>query len=120
MPDTLSRYHAHAVGPNQCYFVVTQQISAPISAVWPVVRRFDNLQAYKHFVKSCHVVNGDGSVGTVRDCWIFSKLSTLLLLFKWPIQSTYRCGRTRHRQRRRHRSTGRTDRRARRGHRHHR
>ncbi|KAG5557128.1 hypothetical protein RHGRI_007409 [Rhododendron griersonianum] len=80
VPDTVSRYHAHAVGPNQCCFIVTRQISAPISVVWPVVRRFDNPQAYKHFVKRCHVVNDDGS--------IFSKSSTLLLLFKWPIQST--------------------------------
>ncbi|KAF7153506.1 hypothetical protein RHSIM_Rhsim01G0176700 [Rhododendron simsii] len=63
VPNTVSRYHAHAVGPNQCCFVVTQQISA----VWPIVRRFDNPQAYKHFVKSCHAVNGDGSIDIVKD-----------------------------------------------------
>ncbi|KAF7135146.1 hypothetical protein RHSIM_Rhsim08G0198500 [Rhododendron simsii] len=85
VPDNVSRYHADVVGPNQCYFVVTQQIST----VWLVVRCFDNPQAYKHFVESYHVVNGDGSVSTVRDGWIFNKLSTLLLLLiKWPIQST--------------------------------
>ncbi|KAF7143532.1 hypothetical protein RHSIM_Rhsim05G0224700 [Rhododendron simsii] len=74
VPDTVSRYHAHVVGPNQCCSAVTQQISAPISAVWPVIRRFDNPQAYKHFVKSCHVVNGDGSVGTVREIHVISGL----------------------------------------------
>jgi abscisic acid receptor (PYR/PYL family) len=74
VPDTVARYHAHAVGPNQCCSAVTQQISAPISAVWPVVRRFDNPQAYKHFVKSCHVVNGDGNVGTVREIRVISGL----------------------------------------------
>lgn len=74
VPDTVARYHAHAVGPDQCCSALTQQISAPISAVWPVVRRFDNPQAYKHFVKSCHVVNGDGNVGTVREIRVISGL----------------------------------------------
>ncbi|CAL5203016.1 unnamed protein product [Lathyrus oleraceus] len=73
--DTLSLHHAHMVGPNQCCSVVTQNIDAPVSAVWPVVRRFDNPQGYKNFVKSCHVITGDGiNVGAVREVRVVSGL----------------------------------------------
>ncbi|CAK8566441.1 unnamed protein product [Lathyrus sativus] len=72
---TLSLHHAHMVGPNQCCSVVTQNIDAPVSAVWPVVRRFDNPQGYKNFVKSCHVITGDGiNVGAVREVRVVSGL----------------------------------------------
>ncbi|CAA6669287.1 unnamed protein product [Spirodela intermedia] len=39
-----------------------------------MVRRFDNPQAYKHFVKSCHVIVGDGNVGTLREVRVVSGL----------------------------------------------
>ncbi|OIV98415.1 hypothetical protein TanjilG_16742 [Lupinus angustifolius] len=76
LADTVACSHAHVVGPNQCCSVVTQHISAPISAVWSVVRRFDNPQGYKNFVKTCHVVaGGDGvRVGTVREVTVVSGL----------------------------------------------
>ncbi|KAL6987891.1 Abscisic acid receptor pyl4 [Sarracenia purpurea var. burkii] len=74
VPDSVARYHTHAVGPNQCCSAVIQQIAAEVSTVWSVVRRFDNPQAYKHFVKSCHLINGDGKVGTVREVVIISGL----------------------------------------------
>lgn len=74
VPDHVARYHTHAVGPDQCCSAVTQQISAPVSTVWSVVRRFDNPQAYKHFVKSCHVTLGDGDVGTLREIRVISGL----------------------------------------------
>lgn len=74
VPETVVRYHTHAVGPNQCCSAVIQQIDAPVSEVWSVVRRFDNPQAYKHFVKSCHVIFGDGSVGTLREIHVISGL----------------------------------------------
>ncbi|CAL0307574.1 unnamed protein product [Lupinus luteus] len=71
-------HHAHVVGPNQCCSVVIQHIDAPISAVWSVVRRFDNPQGYKHFVKSCHVVTTDGDdgirVGAIREVLVISGL----------------------------------------------
>ncbi|THF98175.1 abscisic acid receptor PYL4-like [Camellia sinensis] len=73
-PDSVTRFHTHSVGPNQCCSAVIQQISAPISTVWSVLRRFDNPQAYKHFVKSCHVINGDGRVGTLREVNVVSGL----------------------------------------------
>ncbi|XP_052172071.1 abscisic acid receptor PYL4-like [Diospyros lotus] len=74
LPDAVARYHTHAVGPNQCCSAVIQDIAAPPSTVWSVVRRFDNPQAYKHFVKSCHLVDGDGTVGTVREVHVISGL----------------------------------------------
>ncbi|KAK4478423.1 hypothetical protein RD792_013893 [Penstemon davidsonii] len=70
----VARYHTHALGPNQCCSSVSQHISAPISTVWSVVRRFDNPQAYKHFVKSCHVLLGNGDVGTLREVHVISGL----------------------------------------------
>jgi len=51
-----------------------QNIDAPVSTVWSVVRRFDNPQAYKHFLKSCQVIDGDGNVGTLREVHVVSGL----------------------------------------------
>ncbi|KAL6003093.1 Abscisic acid receptor pyl4 [Asimina triloba] len=66
IPDSVARYHAHAIAPNQCCSAVVQPIAAPVATVWSVVRRFDNPQAYKHFLKSCDVIDGDGDVGSLR------------------------------------------------------
>jgi abscisic acid receptor (PYR/PYL family) len=74
VPDTVARHHTHAVGPNQCCSAVVQDIAAPVNTVWSVVRRFDNPQAYKHFVKSCNVIVGDGDVGTLREVRVVSGL----------------------------------------------
>ncbi|CAN0879650.1 Abscisic acid receptor PYL4 [Linum grandiflorum] len=75
IPDAaVARYHDHAVGPNQCSSAVVQRIAAPVSTVWSVLRRFDNPQAYKHFVKSCHVILGTGDVGSLREVHIISGL----------------------------------------------
>lgn len=72
VPDHELQHHIHAVGPNQCCSAVSQRISAPVSMVWSVVRRFDNPQAYKHFIKNCHVIFGDGNVGTLREIHVIS------------------------------------------------
>lgn len=74
VPDSISRYHSHPIGQNQCCSAVIQQINAPVSTVWSVVRRFDNPQAYKHFVKNCHVLDGTGDVGTLRRVDVISGL----------------------------------------------
>ncbi|KAG2686094.1 hypothetical protein I3843_10G152700 [Carya illinoinensis] len=74
VPDSVARYHTHAAGPNQCISAVVQDIAAPVSTVWSVVRRFDNPQAYKHFVKSCNLIGGDGDVGTLREVQVISGL----------------------------------------------
>ncbi|XP_059296694.1 abscisic acid receptor PYL4-like [Lycium ferocissimum] len=75
VPDSVVKYHAHLVGPNQCCSAAIHRISAPVSTVWSVVRRFDNPQAYKHFVKSCHLIDGDGyNVGALREVRVISGL----------------------------------------------
>ncbi|XP_042511976.1 abscisic acid receptor PYL4 [Macadamia integrifolia] len=73
-PETVACHHTHPVGPNQCSSAVVQHIAAPVSTVWSVVRRFDNPQAYKHFLKSCHVIVGNGDVGTLREVHVVSGL----------------------------------------------
>ncbi|KAL6325211.1 hypothetical protein AAG906_023056 [Vitis piasezkii] len=74
VPNVVSRHHTHFVGPNQCCSAVVQQIAALISTVWSVVRRFNNPQAYNHFVKSCHVVVGDNDVDTLHEVHVISGL----------------------------------------------
>ncbi|XP_031503327.1 abscisic acid receptor PYL2-like [Nymphaea colorata] len=60
--------------PNTCTSLVCQRVEAPLSHVWPLVRRFDNPQKYKHFIKSCCMVEGDGGVGSVRKVTVISGL----------------------------------------------
>ncbi|WOL16307.1 hypothetical protein Cni_G25094 [Canna indica] len=74
VPEAVARHHDHVVAPHQCCSAVTQAVSAPVAAVWSVVRRFDKPQAYKHFVKSCSVLVGDGDVGTLREVRVVSGL----------------------------------------------
>ncbi|KAF0923628.1 hypothetical protein E2562_006611 [Oryza meyeriana var. granulata] len=75
VPGEVARYHEHAVGAGQCCSTVVQAIAAPADAVWSVVRRFDRPQAYKNFIKSCRLVNGDGgAVGSVREVRVVSGL----------------------------------------------
>ncbi|WOL14801.1 abscisic acid receptor PYL4-like [Canna indica] len=74
VPATVARHHDHVVGPNQCCSAVVQTVAAPVAAVWSLVRRFDTPQAYKHFVKSCDVIVGDGAVGTLRRVRVISGL----------------------------------------------
>ncbi|WOL04611.1 abscisic acid receptor PYL4 [Canna indica] len=74
VPLPVARHHEHARGPNQCCSAMTQAVAAPVAAVWSVLRRFDQPQAYKHFVKSCSVLVGDGDVGTLREVRVVSGL----------------------------------------------
>lgn len=74
VPEAVARYHAHSVGPNQCCSAVVQHVAAPIPTVWSVVRRFDKPQVYKHFVKSCDVIVGDGDVGSLREVRVITGL----------------------------------------------
>ncbi|KAJ8484627.1 hypothetical protein OPV22_017112 [Ensete ventricosum] len=74
VPEAVAGHHEHAVGPNQCCSAVVQEVKAPVAAVWSVVRRFDQPQAYKRFVRSCDVVVGDGDVGTLREVSVVSGL----------------------------------------------
>lgn len=71
--DLIWRYHIHPVTQTQCSSLVVQRIRAPARVVWSVVRRFDNPQAYKHFIHSCFM-NGDGQVGSTREVRVVSGL----------------------------------------------
>ncbi|CAA2959683.1 abscisic acid receptor PYL2-like [Olea europaea subsp. europaea] len=68
-------YHTFDLLPNTCTSLIMQRIDAPAAqAVWPFVRRFDNPQKYKHFIKSCNMVAGDGGVGSIREVTVVSGL----------------------------------------------
>ncbi|XP_042514040.1 abscisic acid receptor PYL4-like [Macadamia integrifolia] len=73
-PETVTNHHTHPVGPNQCSSIVVQYIATSVSIVWSVVCRFDNPQAYKHFLKSCHIIKGNEDVGTLREVHVVSGL----------------------------------------------
>lgn len=74
LPEPVAKHHEHAAGPEQCCSAVVQEVAAPAAVVWSVLRRFDEPQAYKHFVKSCRVVVGNGGVGTLRELCLVSGL----------------------------------------------
>ncbi|XP_073019163.1 abscisic acid receptor PYL4-like [Primulina eburnea] len=74
MPGNALNDHTHAVWSNQCCSAVVQSIDAPLDSVWSLVRRFDRPQAYKLFLKSCHIILGDGEVGTLREVRVVSGL----------------------------------------------
>ncbi|PON86174.1 Polyketide cyclase/dehydrase [Trema orientale] len=73
LESLISTYHNFESSPNTCTSVITQRIEAPASAVWALVRRFDNPQRYKHFIKSCSM-SGDGGVGSMREVTVVSGL----------------------------------------------
>ncbi|EPS67828.1 hypothetical protein M569_06944 [Genlisea aurea] len=72
LPETAFRHHTHRVAPNQCCSAAVQTIDAPKDVVWSVIRRFDSPHAYKHFLKSCRLVSGDGGVGSMREVTVVS------------------------------------------------
>ncbi|KAL6896678.1 hypothetical protein ACP4OV_007250 [Aristida adscensionis] len=75
VPAEVARHHEHAApAAGRCCSAVAQHVSAPAEAVWSVVRRFDQPQAYKRFVRSCALVAGDGGVGTLREVRVVSGL----------------------------------------------
>ncbi|XP_047306760.1 abscisic acid receptor PYL2 [Impatiens glandulifera] len=77
LDSVIRTYHSYDTNPKNtsCTSIITQRIDAPAAAIWPIVRRFDNPQRYKHFVKSCRLISGDGvSVGSVREVTVVSGL----------------------------------------------
>ncbi|KAJ7966445.1 Abscisic acid receptor [Quillaja saponaria] len=69
----IKKYHKFEPCPNTCTSLITQKIEAPLHAVWPFVRSFENPQKYKHFIKSCNM-RGDGGVGSIREVTVVSGL----------------------------------------------
>ncbi|ESQ39724.1 hypothetical protein EUTSA_v10001220mg [Eutrema salsugineum] len=59
---------------HRCCSTLVQTIDAPLPLVWSILRRFDNPQAYKQFVKTCDLSSGDGGEGSVRDVTVVSGL----------------------------------------------
>eukprot|EP00249_Psilotum_nudum_P018694 c26920_g4_i1 orf=595-1155(+) len=71
--DYIWRHHRHELEENQCSSVLVKRILAPVNVVWAFVRRFDQPQQYKPFVRSC-TVRGDLTVGSIRDVNVTSGL----------------------------------------------
>ncbi|GER56122.1 abscisic acid receptor PYR1 [Striga asiatica] len=74
LEHVIRTHHTFEAPPNTCTSLIAQRIDAPAEAVWPLVRRFDNPQRYKHFIKSCRLAAGDGGVGSVREVTVVSGL----------------------------------------------
>lgn len=75
MQDMMGRYHNPELAANQCSSTVVQAIAAPLRLIWSVVRQFDNPKAYKHFVRSCDMQEGDGTTpGSAREVQVVSGL----------------------------------------------
>ncbi|KAL3645965.1 Abscisic acid receptor pyl2 [Castilleja foliolosa] len=75
-PVILAHHTFNNILPHTCKSLIAQHIAAPAAAVWPLVRRFDNPQSYKHFVKSCRLISGGDpcSVGSIREVTVVSGL----------------------------------------------
>ncbi|XP_077228377.1 PYR1-like 2 [Tasmannia lanceolata] len=69
----IHQYHNFEQSPNTCTSLIAQKVDAPLRAVWPLIRSFENPQRYKHFIKSCSM-RGDGGVGSIRDVSVISGL----------------------------------------------
>ncbi|KAF8087709.1 hypothetical protein N665_0570s0022 [Sinapis alba] len=86
VPDHVEIFHTHVIAPSQCFSVVVQHVDASVSAVWSILSRFEHPQAYKHFVRSCHVAVGDGrEVGSVREVRVVSGLPATFSLERLEI-----------------------------------
>ncbi|XVE88208.1 hypothetical protein DITRI_Ditri19aG0050400 [Diplodiscus trichospermus] len=68
------QYHNPILSPNQCGSSLIQTIDAPLPLVWSIIRRFDNPQSYKQFVKSCKLSVGNGGIGSIREVMVVSGL----------------------------------------------
>ncbi|KAJ7514318.1 hypothetical protein O6H91_23G039000 [Diphasiastrum complanatum] len=71
--NAVCRYHNHSLAAHECSSVLVQRVRAPISVVWSLVRRFDEPQSYKHFIRSCSTA-GDVRVGSTREVTVISGL----------------------------------------------
>lgn len=61
----------------RCSSMVVKRVEAPVSVVWSLVRRFDEPQIYKHFVRKCSIqCEGDlkVKVGCLREVQVVSGL----------------------------------------------
>ena len=77
-------YHFHSLDDGErefikCSAVVVQRVEAPASVVWSLVRRFDEPQIYKPFVRSCFIRSDHGNVkvGCIKEVRVVSNLLPL-------------------------------------------
>ncbi|KAM0944717.1 putative polyketide cyclase/dehydrase, START-like domain superfamily [Dioscorea sansibarensis] len=75
LDPVIQMHHRFPDTPGTCTSLIKQRINAPLHCVWPILRAFHNPQRYKHFIKSCNLIHGDGStVGSVREVSVISGL----------------------------------------------
>uniref|UniRef100_A0A0D9WQT7 Uncharacterized protein n=1 Tax=Leersia perrieri TaxID=77586 RepID=A0A0D9WQT7_9ORYZ len=71
--EYMRRFHRHNQGGNQCTSFVAKHVRAPLQTVWSLVRRFDQPQLFKPFVRKC-VMQGKIETGCVREVTVQSGL----------------------------------------------
>lgn len=71
--EYVRRLHRHEPGGHQCTSVVAKHVRAPVHIVWSLVRRFDQPQLFKPFVRLC-VMQGNIEIGSVREVNVQSGL----------------------------------------------
>ncbi|XP_044505355.1 abscisic acid receptor PYL8-like [Mangifera indica] len=64
--DHIRKHHTHDVADHQCSSVLTKHIRAPVPLVWSLVRRFDQPQKYKPFIRRC-IAEGNLQIGSLRE-----------------------------------------------------
>ncbi|CDP13024.1 unnamed protein product [Coffea canephora] len=75
LKHVVTEFHSYRVNSGHCSSLLAQRIQAPLRYVWPMVRRFDKPQTYKHFIKSCSVREDFRmTVGDTRDVNVISGL----------------------------------------------
>jgi abscisic acid receptor (PYR/PYL family) len=70
----IKTHHTFEPCPKTCTSLLAKPIDAPASFTWPFVRDFGSPQKYKHFIKSCNMVAGNGEVGSIRDIMVVTGL----------------------------------------------
>ncbi|KAF0932042.1 hypothetical protein E2562_007847 [Oryza meyeriana var. granulata] len=71
--EYMQRFHRHEPDGHQCTSFVAKHVRAPLQTVWSLVRRFDQPQLFKPFVKKC-VMRGNTTTGSVREVHVQSGL----------------------------------------------
>ncbi|XP_020596999.1 abscisic acid receptor PYR1-like [Phalaenopsis equestris] len=73
--STIDAHHRYQLSSGQCSSLIAQRIRAPAAIVWSVVRRFDRPQIYKHFIRSCSIIEGgEVCIGCLREVSVISGL----------------------------------------------
>jgi len=80
LQDLVGRYHSHTHDGGKdcrCSSFFVQRVEAPATVVWSLVRRFEEPQIYKPFIRTC-CIRGEGDpkvkVGCFREYQVVSGL----------------------------------------------